>query len=94
MSSFKDQYVASLEHNEGFVANLIAEYHGSGDWTDYHDLAIILVGHIRSWEFDSIDSFQAHLEEFEIINDRLKTAVMNAQIEGIEFFAKEIFVED
>lgn len=94
MSTFKEQYVASLEHNEEFVANLIAEYYGSGDWTAFHDLAIVLVGHIRSWGFDSIDSFQAHLEEFEIIDDRLKTAVMDAQLEGIEFFAKEIFVED
>lgn len=93
--SFKEQYVATLEHNEEFIADLIADYYGNDtDWTDFHGLAIGLVRAIKAWKFDSRDSFQANLEEFEITDDRIKTAVVDAMLEGIDFFIEETLIED
>lgn len=93
--SFKEQYVATLEHNEEFIADLIAEYYGNDtDWTDFDSLAISLVREIKTWKFDNRDSFQANLEEFEIADDRIKTAVMNAMLEGIDFFIEETLIEN
>lgn len=92
--SFKEQYIDSIRYNEEFVANLIAEYYGDATWVDFAGLTVDLVRAIKSWKFDSVDEFQARLEEFIIHDDKVKTAVMGAMLEGVEFFDQEIYVED
>lgn len=94
VKTFKEQFIDSIRYNEEFVANLIAEYYGDATWVDFAGLTVDLVRAIKSWKFDSADEFQAHLEEFVIHDDRVKTAVMNAMIEGIEFFEQEVFEEE
>lgn len=93
--TFKDQFVATLEHNEKFVADLISDCYGNDtDWADFYDLADEIVGAIKAWKFGNRDSFQANLEEFEIADDRTKTALMDAMLEGVDFFIEEILIED
>ena len=92
--TFKEQFVDSIRYNEEFVANLIAEYYGDATWVDFAGLTVDLVRAIKSWRFDNRDSFQANLEEFVIHDEQVKTAVMSAMLEGIDFFADEILVED
>ena len=92
--TFKEQFIDSIRYNEEFVANLIAGYYGDATWTDFAGLTVDLVRAIKSWKFDSVNEFQARLEEFVIHDDKVKTAVMNAMIESIEFFEQEIFEEE
>lgn len=92
--NFKEQYIGSIRYNEEFVANLIAEYYGDATWVDFAGLTVDLVSAIKSWRFDSVDEFQARLEGFLIYDEKVKTAVMDAMLEGIEFFDQEIYVED
>ena len=49
---------------------------------------------MRHWEFDSVDSFMANLEEYVMEDDEMKTAVFDAFQEAIEFFDQEVFMED
>lgn len=92
--TFKEQFIDSIRYNEEFVANLIAEHYGNATWVDFAGLTVDLVRAIKSWRFDNRDSFQARLEEFVIHDEQVKTAVMSAMLEGIDFFIEETLIEE
>lgn len=87
MSSFKDQYVATLSYNELFIADSIAE--NSSLPYSAHDMlgyATRIVQAIRTWEFDSRDTFTAHLEEY---SDTLPSGCTFENAEGAELVVAE-----
>ena len=93
--SFKSQYFDSIKYEDIFVAQQIAEYYGHDTTAgDLLDTARRVVADMRRWEFDSVDSFMANLEEYVMEDDEMKTAVFDAFQEAIEFFDQEVFMED